>query len=116
MQGLLKPGALKYEDRPIWYDVMAAFPPTREPKYDRLALTQPPRTVLYPEDSIRAKFFEVYNSPGVFNLKEKNGQLVSERFVKQYQELQLQEEGAMMTKNQLFSATAELLKAQGVKL
>ena len=48
LTGLLRSGAIKEEDRPIWYDVVKAFPPRPKP---------PPKqnipNILYPEDFVR---------------------------------------------------------------
>jgi hypothetical protein len=54
VRGLLRSGALKEEDKPIWYDVYTAFPPKYEPKYDRPAPDVPLRNIFYLEDTIRA--------------------------------------------------------------
>jgi small subunit ribosomal protein S23 len=54
VRGLLKSGALKEEDKPIWYDIYKAFPPKYEPRYDRPAPDLPLRNLFYPEDTIRA--------------------------------------------------------------
>ncbi|KAG8041212.1 hypothetical protein G9C98_002200 [Cotesia typhae] len=39
VQSLLKSGAVKWEDKPIWYDVYEAFPPKNEPRYDRTGVS-----------------------------------------------------------------------------
>jgi len=58
--GLLKSGAMKYKDRPIWYDVYRVFPPKYEPYCERV----PAKTVeevpqiFYKEDKVRALFFK----------------------------------------------------------
>jgi hypothetical protein len=54
LKGLLRSGALKEEDKPMWYDIYEAFPPHYEPRYDRPAPDIPIRNVLYLEDTIRA--------------------------------------------------------------
>lgn len=54
MQGLLRTGAMKEADKPIWYEVYAAFPPRVEPKYERVVQTDEPINILYREDVIRA--------------------------------------------------------------
>ena len=54
VQGLLRSGALKEADKPIWYDVYAAFPPKFEPKFDRFVADHEPVNILYKEDAIRA--------------------------------------------------------------
>lgn len=54
VQGLLRGGAMKTEDKPIWYDVYAAFPPKLEPRFDRPAPNIPVRNIFYAEDVVRA--------------------------------------------------------------
>ncbi|OQR77256.1 hypothetical protein BIW11_07227 [Tropilaelaps mercedesae] len=55
--GLLRAGGLKWEDRPIWYDVYEAYPPEIEPTFLRPAPpAEPIREILYKEDAIRARF------------------------------------------------------------
>jgi small subunit ribosomal protein S23 len=54
VQGLLRTGALKEADKPVWYDVFAAFPPRIEPKYERYISERVPVNILYGEDVIRA--------------------------------------------------------------
>lgn len=56
----MRAGVIKHEERPIWFDVYAAFPPKREPLYEKAvrplkihaADTVP--EILYKEDEIRA--------------------------------------------------------------
>lgn len=45
---------MKTEDKPIWYDVYAAFPPKLEPRFDRTAPNIPVRNIFYAEDVVRA--------------------------------------------------------------
>lgn len=45
---------MKPEDKPMWYDVYAAFPPTLEPRFDRPASNIPLRQIFYDEDVTRA--------------------------------------------------------------
>ena len=54
VQGLLRSGALKPEDKPLWYEVYEAFPPKYEPKYGRVSPETPVRQIFYSEDTIRA--------------------------------------------------------------
>ena len=53
-EGLLKAGAMKEAERPMWFDVYKAFPPKIPPRFDRTEPTDPIRTIFYPEDIIRA--------------------------------------------------------------
>ena len=55
MQGLLTKGAIRPDDRPLWFDVYRAFPPVVEPKFAKpKPEIKPIRQILYPEDAIRA--------------------------------------------------------------
>ncbi|XP_047529391.1 28S ribosomal protein S23, mitochondrial isoform X1 [Vanessa atalanta] len=56
-EGLLLRGAMKPDDRPLWFDIYKAFPPTTEPKFARpKPENKPIRQILYKEDILRAKF------------------------------------------------------------
>ena len=57
--GLLRSGALKEENKPIWYDVYAAFPPKKhilkvDEKGQQQASHPEPKDIFYLEDLIRA--------------------------------------------------------------
>jgi len=54
IHGLLRTGAVHESERPVWYDIYAAFPPKIEPKYDRYVTDRAPVNILYHEDTIRA--------------------------------------------------------------
>ena len=54
VQGLLRSGALKQQDKPLWVEVYEAFPPEIEPKYGRSTPEIPIRQILYSEDVVRA--------------------------------------------------------------
>jgi len=41
-------------EKPLWYDVFAAFPPRIEPIYERYVADKKPVNILYHEDAIRA--------------------------------------------------------------
>ncbi|XP_042298614.1 28S ribosomal protein S23, mitochondrial isoform X1 [Sceloporus undulatus] len=105
--------------KPTWYDVYAAFPPLREPvyrnpcpRYSKEEDLVPP--ILYPEDKIRAKFYEAYGSgPRAFELSRLNFKSACQRFVEKYNELQKQGE---MDDERLFEETGKALLAEGVLL
>ena len=57
--GLLRTNAIKYEDRPVWYDVYRVFPPKYEPQFDRQPVLpegtpEEVPNILYKEDVARA--------------------------------------------------------------
>ncbi|KRX48153.1 28S ribosomal protein S23, mitochondrial [Trichinella nativa] len=86
IRGLLKSGSMKPIDRPLWYDVYAAFPPKFDPHFDRPPVDAVQREIVYAEDFIRARFFKEFKNPGVFNLLSNRGMPASERFVKKFME------------------------------
>ena len=53
VQGLIRAGALKETERPLWYDVYRAFPPKTPPKV-ALERIVPPRKILYLDDLVRS--------------------------------------------------------------
>ncbi|CAG0908926.1 unnamed protein product, partial [Darwinula stevensoni] len=52
--GLIRSGAMREEDRPLWYDIYAAHPPRSEPREDRQYENKPVMNILYKEDIVRA--------------------------------------------------------------
>ena len=54
IRGLIRSGALKEIDRPVWYDVYEAFPPKQEPVLNRNVQTKEPVPILYMDDFIRS--------------------------------------------------------------
>uniref|UniRef100_A0A8C3FST9 Small ribosomal subunit protein mS23 n=1 Tax=Chrysemys picta bellii TaxID=8478 RepID=A0A8C3FST9_CHRPI len=75
---LLRSRVLAEAQKPLWFDVYAAFPPLREPvyrepgqRYGKVKDVIPP--ILYQEDEIRATFYEAYgNGPKAFELSQLN--------------------------------------------
>ena len=54
ISGLLRAGAMKWEDRPLFYDIYTAFPPLEEIKYMEEPVKTKVRTIFYEEDKERA--------------------------------------------------------------
>ncbi|XP_014377949.1 28S ribosomal protein S23, mitochondrial [Alligator sinensis] len=114
---LLRSGILRKP--PVWYEVYVAFPPRREPLYrpSRRFFRQVKDVVpdiVYPEDTIRAKFYEVYGSGSrPFQLQQTNFKSCCQRFVEEYNELK--KEGEIKEEN-LFEETGKLLLAKGMIL
>lgn len=120
VRDLMRAGVIKHEERPIWFDVYAAFPPKREPLYEKpvrplkihAADTVP--EILYKEDEIRAKFFEVYGTgPRAFELLKHNFVSPCQRFVMKYSEL---ESRGDVKPELLFEETAKALLTEGIYL
>lgn len=51
---LLRGGALKQEEAPLWLAVYEAFPPKYEPRFDRQLPSKPVTAIFYKEDLVRA--------------------------------------------------------------
>lgn len=83
--GLMRAKAIKEEERPLWYDVYKAFPPTHEPSFHRPAPDKEIKDIFYAEDLIRADFYREFPNV-VMNLSKKNN--LVERFVNKYRELE----------------------------
>ncbi|XP_051534883.1 28S ribosomal protein S23, mitochondrial-like isoform X2 [Myxocyprinus asiaticus] len=120
VRDLMRAGVIKQREKPIWFDVYAAFPPKREPLYEkpvrqvkRHAADSVPE-ILYKEDEIRAKFFEVYGSgPRAFELLKPNFVSPCQKFVMKYSEL---ESRGDIKPEMLFEETAKVLLAEGIYL
>ncbi|KAM4034783.1 small ribosomal subunit protein mS23-like [Anomaloglossus baeobatrachus] len=127
---LMRAGVIKQKEKSIWYDVYAAFPPKREPTYEkplnrRNKLPDNVPEILYSEDVIRAKFYETFGSAGIFHLYRKNFRSVCEnpgdvtrplhstKFVETY--IELQKAGAV-TEDKLFDEASKALLSEGIIL
>ncbi|XP_069766623.1 small ribosomal subunit protein mS23 isoform X2 [Narcine bancroftii] len=119
VRDLLRSGVLKEYQKPSWFDVYAAFPPKREPIYQkpkqRFGKAQDPvQEIFYQEDMIRAKFYEMYgNGPRAFDLSRSNFVSTCQRFVEKYQDLEAQGEA---DEEKLFEGTSRALLAEGIIL
>ncbi|XP_054650229.1 28S ribosomal protein S23, mitochondrial isoform X2 [Dunckerocampus dactyliophorus] len=120
IRDLMRAGVIKPTEKPIWYDVYEAFPPTREPLYvktytrSRDKKPDPVPEIFYTEDEVRAKFYDQYGM-GLrpFDLSKSNFVSTCQRFVDKYAELKSQSE---MDKSVLFEETAKALLAEGIIL
>ncbi|XP_065076159.1 small ribosomal subunit protein mS23 [Ochlerotatus camptorhynchus] len=105
-QGLLRSGAMKWDDRPLWYDIVKAFPPKEEPRFDRPAPNVSVKPIFYPEDIIRSKFHKQNRNQYVTNLADTRNKTATQHFVEIYQNLQQQ--GAL-DEEKVFETAQELL-------
>ncbi|MBN3299785.1 RT23 protein, partial [Amia calva] len=119
VRDLMRSGVVKQANKPLWYDVYAAFPPKREPLYEKPTqrfgkVVDPVPDIFYSEDSIRAKFFEVFgNGPKAFDLAKSSSVSSSQWFVEKYRELERQGE---LDEEALFEETAKHLLSEGIML
>ncbi|XP_030024948.1 28S ribosomal protein S23, mitochondrial [Manduca sexta] len=89
VEGLLTKGALKPDDRPLWFDVYRAFPPKTEPKFAKpKPEIKPIRPILYKEDAIRAKFHSNGYGLATVNLLSQSTETQTKRLIQQYKNLQ----------------------------
>ncbi|KAH8279693.1 hypothetical protein KR054_001693 [Drosophila jambulina] len=109
VQGLLRGGAVKAEDKPIWYDVYAAFPPKAEPRFDRPAPDIPVRNIFYAEDVVRAKLHKHNKPQETINLLDHRRTTQSQHFVHIYQDLKSQ--GAL-DEQRIYDTALDLLAEQ----
>ncbi|XP_005091239.1 28S ribosomal protein S23, mitochondrial [Aplysia californica] len=107
LQGLLRAGAMKAEDRPIWYDIVKAKPPKPVPPHREV------QKILYPEDFVRARFYKTYADPGATVLSNENSKSIPQKFVDRYLELHGKGE---TEPSRLFEETTQSLAAEGVRL
>ncbi|CAD7090638.1 unnamed protein product [Hermetia illucens] len=107
--GLLRSGAMKPEDKPIWYDVYAAFPPKLEPRYDRPAPSIPLRQIFYEEDIVRAKFHKQTKHIDTVSLADTSRKSNAQQFIGIYNNLKGQ--GAL-DDEKIFETAQEMLKEE----
>jgi len=81
INGLLRAGALKKEDRPIWYDVVSAKPPRPTPPQKEIP------KIVYPEDYVRVNFYNKFADPGAATLAEDGNKTIPQNFVSRFMEL-----------------------------
>uniref|UniRef100_A0A8C6U433 Small ribosomal subunit protein mS23 n=1 Tax=Neogobius melanostomus TaxID=47308 RepID=A0A8C6U433_9GOBI len=129
VRDLMRAGVMKPHEKPIWFDIYAAFPPKRNPLYvkphirteknrpKRPERPERPETVpdiFYAEDHIRAKFYKVYAAgPRALDLSKSSFVSTCQRFVEQYEELQ---KSSDMDEDALFEETGKRLLAKGIIL
>ncbi|XP_068150867.1 small ribosomal subunit protein mS23 [Drosophila tropicalis] len=109
VQGLLRAGAMRQEDKPIWYDVYAAFPPKAEPSFDRPATAVPIRNIFYKEDVTRAKLHKQNKPNETISLFDHKRQTQSQQFLQIYAELESQ--GAL-DDQRIYETALDLLAEQ----
>ncbi|XP_064158196.1 28S ribosomal protein S23, mitochondrial isoform X2 [Anguilla rostrata] len=95
VRDLMRAGVLKEKDKPIWYDVYAAFPPKREPLYVK------PRTKVYGKQAADTV-------PDIFYKED-----AIRAFIEKYQELEAQ---GLQDEDALFEETGRALLSEGLIL
>lgn len=108
-RGLIQSQAVKWEDRPLWYDVYEKFPPKEEPVFDRPAPNIPVKQIFYKEDIVRAQFHKKNKSIGAVNLLNNRNKSLAQRFIQCYETLDKQYEGAADSEK-LYQEALEMLQ------
>lgn len=98
---------MKWDDRPLWYDVVTAFPPKEEPRYDRPAPNVTVRPIFYAEDKVRAKFQSSNRTQYITNMSDLRNKTPSQHFIEIHQ--QLAGQGALDSER-VFETAQELLE------
>lgn len=114
VQGLLKSGAMKEADKPIWYDVMVAFPPKVEPKYDRLLDIRKTTDIVYREDFIRMKYYNRYGDVYPVDMTNNESESNCKTFIDKYQVVE--KEHPDESEEGLMDIVAKKLKQDGIVL
>ncbi|XP_073823236.1 mitochondrial ribosomal protein S23 [Musca autumnalis] len=113
VSGLLRSGAMKPEDKPLWYDVYAAFPPKLEPRFDRPAPQVAIRNIFYEEDQVRAKFHKSQKQTEMVSLYDRQRKTQSQQFIQIYQGLKSQ--GAL-DEEKIFETSLDLLQEKRAQM
>lgn len=98
---------MKYEERPLWYDVYAAFPPHLQPRFDRPAPNVEVRQIFYEEDRIRAKYHKNNTHVGSVDLSDRKQPTQTQQFIESFNRIKAQ--GAL-DDNHIYEAAAEVVK------
>ncbi|XP_017483292.1 PREDICTED: probable 28S ribosomal protein S23, mitochondrial [Rhagoletis zephyria] len=109
VDGLIKANAMRFEDRPIWYDLYAAFPPKLEPRFDRPAQDIKIKNIFYAEDVARAKFQKKEKQYEIINLLDTKRKTQTQNFIEIYQNLKSQNP---LDEEKLYETSVEMLGEQ----
>ncbi|XP_059481725.1 small ribosomal subunit protein mS23 [Neocloeon triangulifer] len=109
IKGLLKAGAMRPVDRPMWYDIYEAFPPKN---LAPIQSKEPLRQIFYAEDEIRARYHKEKVTSETINLADRQYQTKCQQFIRKYQELQA--ENPEKEPDELYSLTLENVKLQAI--
>lgn len=109
-RGLIQSGAMKYQDRPLWYDIYEAFPPAEEPSYGRPIPNIELKSIFYPEDKIRAAFHRQYKNVGRYNLTNES-KSPTQKFLSLYKQLSDQYKDSV-SEEQMLEEAMEMFKSE----
>ncbi|XP_074604987.1 mitochondrial ribosomal protein S23 [Brevipalpus obovatus] len=116
MEGLIKSGVVKFENRPIWYDVLKSFPPSIWPDWLRPEPKYIEKPIFYPEDRIRAHFFKTFNAPGIIDLTDSSRRPPSEIFIEKYIQIALNPDNSKLSRDQVSDLARRDLQEMGYQI
>ncbi|KAH1025868.1 hypothetical protein HUJ05_010503 [Dendroctonus ponderosae] len=106
--GLIQSKALNWNDRPIWYDIYAKFPPKDEPRFDRPVANIQLRNIFYPEDKIRAIFHRNNKQIGLVSLENRSPTL-TQKFIEIYTKVKEQYGDESVSEEQLYKEAIDII-------
>nr|XP_018898180.1 PREDICTED: probable 28S ribosomal protein S23, mitochondrial [Bemisia tabaci] len=111
--GLLRAGATKWENKPLWYNVYRAFPPLNETSFGSPVPDTPIRNIFYAEDKLRAKFHKDYRMLSAVRLDDRSTPSECQTFIQEYKTL-VEEKGKAEKDaySEAFSPFQKKLKAE----
>ncbi|XP_071446101.1 small ribosomal subunit protein mS23 [Hetaerina americana] len=112
VNGLIRSGALKEDDKPLWFDLYKRFPPIEEPRFDRPAKNVPVRKIFYPEDEVRAKFHRLYGGRNRENLADPKTETKCQQFIKTYNLLKVK---GSYDEEEIFDKAIEMIGLRNVR-
>lgn len=111
MMGLIEGGAMK--NKPHWMQIYEKFPPTIEPNMFRVKSTREIPEILYPEDRIRAMFYEKFRTMSVDLInKDKNYKSISQIFVERFEKYT--KNNPQISEEEVFSKIEQEMNAEGI--
>ncbi|XP_045461105.1 28S ribosomal protein S23, mitochondrial [Harmonia axyridis] len=109
-KGLIKNGAKRWEDRPLWFDIYESFPPKEEPTFSRPAPNLQLRQIFYQEDRIRALFHKKNKYVGIMNLTNTNTKTLTQRFIESYTEIEEKYQESEKDQEAIYNEAIEILR------
>ncbi|KAH9515150.1 28S ribosomal protein S23, mitochondrial [Bulinus truncatus] len=107
LSGLMQSGAIKIEDRPIWYDIVKVVPPKPVPAQKQI------QNIFYPEDYVRVHFYQTFAQEQPIVMGDNRKKSISQRFIEKYLELH---RAHVEPSANLFDETVAALKSEGIHL
>uniref|UniRef100_A0A0N5APW3 Small ribosomal subunit protein mS23 n=1 Tax=Syphacia muris TaxID=451379 RepID=A0A0N5APW3_9BILA len=114
--GLLRGNQMKWNQRPLWYDIYAMYPPLLDTGWNAKfpKEKEPVNSILYAEDVVRAEFYKKIRSLGAISVENLETISLSQFFVDIYSELETQ--NPKLEPQQLFDMAVKEVEKKGIEL